>query len=159
MLQMKQGFMVAGIRCVMKCFKESIVIRTLTGVELGAFVCSDIKVVLDRLDHCRMRLEDSNKMMVECTFRTPEARERATPRESPAQRAPRQNVRWDCRALRVILSENRALQTRDLWALVVRELSGDSIEMRNTDEYMAGYKPKDTYIIQEEEDDFMDEED
>ena len=44
-------------------------------------------------------------------------------------------------------------EERDLYALVIREVSGDNIELRNTDKYMAGYHE---YVEEEDEEEDFD---
>ena len=75
-------------------------------------------VVLDRLEHRLMRVQDPHGMFFEAVFRTAEE--------------------------------------RDTIALVLRDLAGDSFELRNTPPYQAGYvAPQDAAFEEEEEEDEM----
>lgn len=41
-------------------------------------------------------------------------------------------------------------EERDVYALTLRELAGDSLELRNAPEYMAGFAPSDEDEVEED---------
>lgn len=122
----------------------------------GAIKTTECKVILDRNDHCRMRVRAVSPARLEKPQRLSNARVcarsqicradcllTASPLPAAAQIEDAEKMFFDVTF--------RNGEERDIYALTLRELAGDSLELRNAPEYMAGYTPSDEEGEEEED--------